>query len=215
MLGLPRAAEVKTLRRKLDEIAERRLSVELHRRLATRRAEDHAEDIATLSIDGHVRTYSGQHRIGKTYVSRQKNVQRGETDFWVHMPAGQPLLVIHNPSQSSFREVLTQGFDFTTYRKGPYAPLPDDQFQTVTYVGPRGESVTYELAEAVFAEPGWPTWRLIVVKKKNGEQTHIVSTGRATWAEFGEPVGAEHVEASAAETAWWMFGRWTQENWFK
>ena len=88
---------------------------------------------------------------------------RGETDFWVHMPAGQPLLVIHNPSQSSFREVLTQGFDFTTNRKGPYAPLPDDQFQTVTYVvGPRGEPVAYELVEAVFAEPGWPTLRLRV-----------------------------------------------------
>ena len=250
VLGLPRAAEVKTLRRKLDEIANRRLSVELHRRLAQRRAEDHADELATLYIDGHVRTYHGRHRIGKTYVSRQKSVQRGETDFWVHLPAGQPLLVIHNPPQSSFREVLTQevlpeirrvvgesrvrvifdregwcrelfrellrqGFDFTTYRKGPYPPLPDDQFHTVTHDGPSGERVTYDLAESVFAESGWPTLRLVAVNKQNGEQTHIVSTGCVTWAEFGQPVGADYVEPSETATAWWMFGRWTQENWFK
>lgn len=250
VLGLPRAAEVKTLRRKLDEISTRRLAVEFHRRLAKRRAEDHADELATLYIDGHVRTYHGQHRISKTYVSRLKSVHRGETDFWVHLPAGQPLLVIHNPPQSSFREVLTQevlpeirrvvgerrvrvifdregwcrelfgellrqGFDFTTYRKGPCPPLADDQFRTVAHDGSGGERVTYELAESVFEQAGWPTLRLVAVKKKNGEQTQIVSSGRTTWAKFGQPVVADYVEASAAATAWWMFGRWTQENWFK
>jgi hypothetical protein len=84
VLGLPRAAEVKTLRRKLSEIADRGQAAELHRRLAVRRAEEDPEGLATLYVDGHVRAYHGKHHIGKTRISRLKRVMRAETDYWVH-----------------------------------------------------------------------------------------------------------------------------------
>lgn len=48
MLGLPRAAEVKTIRRKLNEIAERGPAAQWHRRLARRRAEQQPSALATL-----------------------------------------------------------------------------------------------------------------------------------------------------------------------
>jgi len=54
---------------------------------------------------------------------------------------------------------------------------------------------------------------LVAVKKKDGGQTHIVSTGRVTWEALGRELGA--ADFSAAEIAWGMFGRWSQENWFK
>lgn len=106
VLGLPRAAEVKTIRRKLSEVTERGQAAEWHRRLATLRAHSDPSQLATLYVDGHVRVYRGRHRLGKVYVSRTKSVARGETDYWLHMANGQPLLVIHDPSHETFTDVL-------------------------------------------------------------------------------------------------------------
>jgi hypothetical protein len=256
VLGLPRAAEVKTVRRKLSEIAARGKAAELHRRLARRRAAERSSQLATLYVDGHVRAYHGKHRVGKTHISRLKRVMRAETDYWVQPAGSPPLLVVHDSVDASFHEalrdqvlpeirslvgerrlrivfdregwsrelfadLLEQGFDFSTYRKGSYEPLDESLFQEVTFQ-PAGLSpvtnaatnaLTYQLAETTFEQDGWPRLRLIAVKKKNGGQTHLVSTGRVTWEALGRELGA--ADLSAAETAWCMFGRWSQENWFK
>jgi hypothetical protein len=248
VLGLPRAAEVKTLRRKLSEIADRGQAAELHRRLAVRRAEEDPEALATLYVDGHVRAYHGKHHIGKTRISRLKRVMRAETDYWVHQANGHPLLVVHEPVDSSFREALRDGvlpeirqligdrrvrivfdregwcrdlfddllrlnFDFITYRKGAYEPLPESDFESITFEIAGQPTLQYELAETTFQEEGWPLLRLIAVKKKNEGQTHVLATGRLTWESLEKEVGAEDLPAS--EIAWWMFARWSQENWFK
>ena len=84
VLGLPRAPEVKTVRRKLAEPARRGKAVFLHRRLAQRRAGQHEEALAYLYVDGHVRAYSGKRQIGKAYVTTRKSVLRAETDYWVN-----------------------------------------------------------------------------------------------------------------------------------
>jgi hypothetical protein len=120
-------------------------------------------------------------------------------------------------SRELFADLLEQGFDFTSYRKGAYEPLDESLFNTVAYQPPSSllgtEKVTYELAETTFEKEGWPHLRLIAVKKKNGGQTHIVSTGRLTWEALSREPG--EADLSSAETAWSMFGRWSQENWFK
>ena len=248
VLGLPRSAEVKTLRRKLSEIADRGHAAELHRRLAQRCLAEHPSALATLYVDGHVRAYHGHHRIGQTHVSRLKRVMRAETDYWVHQADGQPLLVIHEAVESSFRETLRDrvlpeirglvgdrrvrivfdregwsrdlfhdllrlNFDFVTYRKGPYEPLAESDFQSTTFQVSGQPTVHYELAETTFVEEGWPALRLVAVKKKNGGQTHLLATGRLTWESLDQEVGA--ADLPAAEMAWWMFHRWSQENWFK
>jgi hypothetical protein len=248
VLGLPRAAEVKTLRRKLIEIADRGQAAELHRRMAQRRAAQEPSALATLYVDGHVRAYHGKHRIGQTHISRLKRVMRAETDYWVHEANGQPLLVVHQSVDTNFREALRDhvlpeirqlvgdrrvrivfdregwsrelfhdllrlNFDFVTYRKGPYQPLPESDFESTTFQVPGQPAVHYELAETVFEQEGWPRLRLVAVKKKNGGQTHVLATGRLTWESLGQEVGA--ADLPAAEIAWWMFHRWSQENWFK
>jgi hypothetical protein len=248
VLGLPRAAEVKTIRRKLNEIAQRGRAAEWHRRLARRRVEQQPSALATLYVDGHVRAYHGQHRIGKTHVSRLKRVLRAETDYWVHQAHGQPLLVVHEPVDSSFRETLRDSvlpeirrvignrrvrivfdregwsrelfddllsldFDFMTYRKGPYEPLADSEFAEATFAVPGQPAVRYELAETVFEQAGWPRLRLVAVKRKNGGQTHVLASGQLTWQALDQDAGA--ADLPAAELAWWMFHRWSQENWFK
>ena len=248
VLGLPRAAEVKTIRRKLNEIAERGPAAQWHRRLARRRAEQQPSALATLYVDGHVRAYHGRHRIGKTHVSRLKRVLRAETAYWVHQAHGQPLLVVHEPVDSSFREtlrdsvlpeirrvvgdrrvrivfdregwsrelfddLLSLNFDFMTYRKGPYEPLADSEFAEATFPVPGQPAVHYELAETVFEQADWPRLRLLAVKKKNGGQTHVLASGQLTWEALDQDAGA--ADLPAAELAWWMFHRWSQENWFK
>jgi hypothetical protein len=248
VLGLPRAAEVKTIRRKLSEISARGQAAELHRRLARRRAEESPATLATLYVDGHVRAYHGKHRIGQTRVSRLKRVMRAEMDYWVHLADGEPLLVVHETVDSSFREALRDhvlpeirrvvgerrvrivfdregwsrelfedllrlNFDFMTYRKGPYKPLPESDFKEATFTVAGQPAVHYALAETTFEEEGWPRLRLVAKKKTDGGQTHVLATGQLTWASRGEEVGA--ADLPAAEMAWWMFHRWSQENWFK
>ena len=230
----------------MTEVTRRRLAAELHRRLAQRRAADHADELATLYVDGHVQVYYGQHRVGKTYATRLKSVARCETDYWVHLRSGRPLLVVHDAANGPFAKVLREqvlpeirrvigeqrvtvvfdragwckellwalleaNFDFITYRKGAYEPLDEKCFRKVT-IQRDGHTVQYELAEDVFAEEGWPSLRLIAAKKKNGHQTHLVASGRATWEALEK--NAEP-DLPAEELAWWMFGRWCQENWFK
>lgn len=251
VLGLPRSAEVKTIRRKLSEIAERGQAAEFHRRLAIRRAASDPSQLATLYVDGHVRVYHGRHRLGKLYASRLKKIVRGETDYWVHSANGQPLLVVHDPANEAFTDVILKqvlpeirpligerrvrivfdregwskelfqgliqaGFDFVTYRKGPYEPLSESGFRTELWEQP-GQQVKYELAEAAFDSEGWPPLRAIAVKKKNGGQTQILATGRSTWEAQGKSVEelADYVDPPAVEMAHAMFGRWCQENWLK
>jgi hypothetical protein len=246
VLGLPRSAEVKTVRRKLTEVTKRGRAAELHRRLAQRRAAAHRDALATLYIDGHVRVYYGRHRLGKTYATRLNSAVRGETDYWVHLRSRRPLLVVHDAGNGPFGEVLREqvlpeirrvvgeqrvtvvfdragwsrdlmwallraNFDFTTYRKGPYEPLDENQFRKET-IKRDGHTVVYELAEDVFDKEGWPRLRLIAVKKKNGQQTHLVASGQATWEALNETAEAD---LPATEVAWWMLGRWCQENWLK
>jgi hypothetical protein len=74
-----------------------------------------------------------------------------------------------------FEDLLRLNFDFVTYRKGPYAPLPEREFQQVTFDVAGQPSGHYELAETTFQQQGWPRLRLIAVKKKNGGQTHVLA----------------------------------------
>ena len=108
LLGLPRAAEVKTIRRKMQELAARGQAAELHRRMAKRRAEEHEDELFRLYIDGHVRVYFGKRRIGKAYVTRLNSRQRAETDYWVHSSSGQPLLVVRDSANESFTSVMRE-----------------------------------------------------------------------------------------------------------
>jgi hypothetical protein len=112
-----------------------------------------------------------------------------------------------------FDDLLRLNFDFITYRKGAYEPLPESDFESITFEIAGQPTVQYDLAETTFQEEGWPLLRLIAVKKKNEGQTHVLATGRLTWESLEKEVGAEDLPAS--EIAWWMFARWSQENWFK
>ncbi len=72
VLGLDRAPEVKTLRRKLARLAAQGCSAELGHALARRRVATRGHALGFLYVDGHVRAYHGRREIPKAHVTRMR-----------------------------------------------------------------------------------------------------------------------------------------------
>jgi prepilin-type processing-associated H-X9-DG protein len=83
VLGLDRAPEVKTLRRKLRRLAALGRTTEFGRALARRRVASRGQALGFLYVDGHVRAYHGQHPIPKAHVARMRISMPATTDYWV------------------------------------------------------------------------------------------------------------------------------------
>ncbi len=95
VLGLDRAPEVKTLRRKLEELAACRQATQFSQRLAERWVAEQADAVGLLYIDGHVRPYHGTaHTLPENYVTRRRLCMPATTDFWVQQQDAQPLFVV-------------------------------------------------------------------------------------------------------------------------
>ena len=72
VLGLDRAPEVKTIRRKIGLLAAAGRAGDWIAAMAARHVEDRPEQAAVLYVDGHVRAYQGTRKIAKTHVPRLK-----------------------------------------------------------------------------------------------------------------------------------------------
>jgi hypothetical protein len=107
LLGLDRAPEVKTLRRKLWELAARQQATQFSQRLAERWVQDHADAVGLLYVDGHVRPYHGTaHTLPKTYVTRRRLCMPATTDLWVNQIDAQPLFVVTAPANDDLLAML-------------------------------------------------------------------------------------------------------------
>jgi DNA-binding CsgD family transcriptional regulator len=72
VLGLDRAPEVKTLRRKLSQLAAAQRAAQFGRVLAQHRVAERSNALGFLYVDGHVRVYHGQHRLPKAHVAQMR-----------------------------------------------------------------------------------------------------------------------------------------------
>ena len=106
LLGLDRMAEVKTLRRKLTALAERRQGRVLLNELARLRLAQDEQRLAFLYLDGHVREYSGQEPLAKTKKAQRAVATCAATDTWVHDAHGEPLLVVTSEMNAGLTQVL-------------------------------------------------------------------------------------------------------------
>jgi hypothetical protein len=107
LLGLDRAPEVKTLRRKLWEVAARRQATQFSQRLAARWVQDHADAVGLLYVDGHVRPYHGiTHPLPKAWVARRRLCMPATTDLWVNQQDAQPLFVVTAPANDDLLAML-------------------------------------------------------------------------------------------------------------
>src|SRR5512139_2814567 len=94
VLGLDRAPEVKTIRRKIGLLAAAGRAGDWIAAMARRHVEDRPEQAAVLYVDGHVRAYQGTRAIAKTHVPRLKFPAPATVETWVADAAGDPLLVV-------------------------------------------------------------------------------------------------------------------------
>ncbi len=95
LLGLDRAPEVKTLRRKLREMGQRQLADMFSRRLTERWAKSAPRELALLYVDGHVRPYHGRkHVLPKHYVQQRGRPMAGTKDFHVNDRRADPLFFV-------------------------------------------------------------------------------------------------------------------------
>ncbi|HEX5494448.1 MAG TPA: hypothetical protein VFX70_07760 [Mycobacteriales bacterium] len=98
VLGLDRAPEVKTIRRKLTALASAGKAEELIATMAAHHLRQaHGRDpelAAVLYVDGHVRAYQGRRKIAKTHLSRLRFPAPATVETWVTDAAGDPVMVV-------------------------------------------------------------------------------------------------------------------------
>jgi hypothetical protein len=245
LIGLDRSPEVKTLRRKLRDLAKQGKSLLWMDGLARRQLHEPTSDTIWLYLDGHVSVYSGKHSLREHHVARLRAARPSVMDYWVNQPQGEPLLVISGtPEEGLVRQVpqtierakslapgqpitvvfdregwsprlfatikRTDGVHFLTYRKaarGKRLPRLAEQLFTACTIEVSGRTVSYDLADTRVRIPYSDgkrrkrvELRQITRRKADGKQTHVLT---------------DDEQKPAAELAHRMFGRWSQENYFK
>ena len=101
VLGLDRAPEVKTIRRKLGELAAAGNAAELIMALARHHAGTRPEALGFLHADGHARVYYGTRTVQKTHIARLKFPAPATMETWVTDRDGDPVfMVVAEPSES-------------------------------------------------------------------------------------------------------------------
>jgi transposase-like protein len=101
VLGLDRAPEVKTIRRKLGELAAAGKAAGLIMALARRHAAARPQALGFLYADGHARAYCGTRTVQKTHVARLKFPAPATEETWVTDQDGDPVfMVVAEPSES-------------------------------------------------------------------------------------------------------------------
>jgi transposase len=234
MLGLDRAPEVKTLRRKLSTLAAFGRAVDFGRELARRRVAAYSRAMGFLYVDGHVRVYHGKHTIPKAHVARMRLARPATSDYWVNDQGGEPLFVVTAEANAGlvkmlppllteirgllgerrvtvvfdrggfspklFADIIAQGFDILTYRKGRSRRVPRGRFREHAAVID-GRKVAYRLADhGVALLGGRLRLRQVTRLSADGHQTPVITSRR---------------DLPAIEVAYRMFERWRQENFFK
>src|SRR5271166_6539375 len=150
VLGLDRAPEVKTIRRKLAELAAAGKAADLQLALARHRAAASPGTLGFLYIDGHTRAYFGKRDIQKMHLARLKFPGPATEETWVTGSAGDPLLVVMaQPSSSlaaqirdllpALRDIAGPGtrpvlcFDRGGWSPALFAGIADAGFDLLTY----------------------------------------------------------------------------------
>jgi len=134
VLGLDRAPEVKTIRRKLGELAAAGKAADLMMALARRHAAARPDALGFLYADGHARVYYGTRTVQKTHVARLKFPAPATMETWVTDSGGDPVfMVVAEPSDSlagelrrllpALRQVVGEGRRVTVcFDRGGWSP---------------------------------------------------------------------------------------------
>jgi transposase len=234
LLGLDRAPEVKTLRRKLSRLAALGRASAFGRALAQRRVAERGAAVGFLYVDGHVRIYHGKRILPKAHVAQMRLAVPATTDYWVNDATGDPLFVVTAEANAGLVKMLPTLLDevrrlvgerrvTVVFDRGGYSPklflnLIAAGFDVLTYRKgrfPRVRRRSFREHVAVIdgrklsyvlADQGV---RLLRGRLRLRQVTRLGGDGHQT------PVLTSRRDLPAAEVAYRMFERWRQENFFK
>jgi transposase len=94
VMGSSKAACVKTLRRKLDELSQQRQAVRLGTLLARHWLEVGLINASYLYVDGHTKVYNGTRLVPEVWDSHRRMPLPGIVQYFVNDRYGRPLLVV-------------------------------------------------------------------------------------------------------------------------
>jgi DNA-binding CsgD family transcriptional regulator len=234
LLGLDRAPEVKTMRRKLTRLASYRRAEQLGRELARLRVAERGQLMGFLYVDGHVRVYHGKRNIPKTHVARIRLAMPATTDYWINDQSGDPLFVMTALANAGMvkmlPEVLTEVRQLVgdrratvVFDRGGWSPklfkkLLDANFDILTYR--KGKSRRTGLHRFVLRSAKIDgrsvEYRLHdqAVRFLKGK-LRLRQVTRLTDNEHQTQVITSRWDLADFEVAYRMFERWRQENFFK
>jgi len=234
VLGLDRAPEVKTLRRKLASLAATGRAAQLGEALARRRVESRGKAMGFLYVDGHVRVYHGQHALPKAHVARMRISMPATSDYWVNDSSGDPLFVVTAEANAGLVKMLPGILDqvrrlagkrrvTVVFDRGGFSPklflqLIATGFDLLTYrkgrhpriprsrFGPHTARCGGRQITYVLADQ---EVRLLKGRLRLRQVTRRMENGHQT------PILTSRRDLAAAQVACRMFDRWRQENFFK
>ena len=234
ILGLDRAPEVKTLRRKLAHLAARGQAVPFGRALAQHRAAARGKAMGFLYVDGHVRVYHGQHAIPKAHVARMRLSMPATTDYWVNDIHGEPLFVVTAEANAGLVKMLpalmaeirplvgerrlTIVFDRGGWSPKLFVDMLAAGFDILTYRKGHSPRIpkTHFRVHTGQIEGQSVSYRLadqgvclLKGRLRLRQVTRLSDDGHQT------PIVTSRRDLSALEVAHRMFERWQQENFFK
>jgi hypothetical protein len=234
LLGLDRAPEVKTLRRKLTRLASYRKAEQLGRELARLRVAERGQLMGFLYVDGHVRVYHGKRNIPKTHVARIRLAMPATTDYWVNDQSGDPVFVMTAVANAGMVKMLpevlaevrqlvgdrriTIVFDRGGWSPKLFQKLLAAHFDILTYRKGKCRRVgehRFVLRRAQIDNRNVEyrlhdqAIRLLKGKLRLRQVTRLTDDGHQT------QVITSRWDLTDIEVAYRMFERWRQENFFK
>jgi len=234
LLGLDRAPEVKTLRRKLARLARQGKAEAFGKRLARRRVAQRGAMMGFLYVDGHVRVYHGCRRIASAYVARMRLALPATTDYWVNDRGGDPLFVVTAEVNAGMvtmlpvllreiRGLVGQRRVTVVFDRGGWSPklfraMIDSGFDILTYRKGRWPRI----ARSRFATQTKRIEGRKIRYELNdkpirllGRKLRLRQVTRLREEKHQTAVVTSRWDLSAVEVAYRMFERWRQENFFK
>ena len=235
LLGLDRAPEVKTLRRRLTRLAAHHRAEQLGAELARLRVDQRGHLMGFLYVDGHVRAYHGQRPIAsKAYVARRHLAMPASTDYWINDRSGDPLFVITGEVNAALtkafprllrevRDVIGERRVTIVFDRGGWSPklfnsIIKDGFDVLTYRVGRCRRIHERrfIRRRAELDGCWVDYllhdqpvRFLKGKLRLRQVTRLCDNGHQT------QVITSRWDLRDVEVAYRMFERWRQENFFK
>src|ERR1700726_2355250 len=235
LLGLDRAPEVKTLRRRLTRLAAHHCAEQLGAELARLRVDQRGHLMGFLYIDGHVRAYHGQRAISSSaYVARRHLAMPASTDYWINDRSGDPLLVITGEVNAALTKALprllrevrdlvgerkvTIVFDRGGWSPKLFATMIKDGFDLLTYRKGRCRRINERRFIRRRAELDGRAVDYLLHDQPVGflkGKLRLRQVTRLCDDSHQTQVITSRWDLRDIEVAYRMFERWRQENFFK